>query len=156
MPLIESFLGSAGVLLFALGLVHCVLPHSFRQGVLLMLTGDAFFALAIAFPKKVLFLLQDFGAAEENLNSEQIFGGVVFGLVMAALWYAIFIYVLRYTPFWRKKLKAVKAEQEESSAPEKNGKQAAAKSADPSIFADVELNTAHGSNAAGGMSSERS
>ncbi|MBO8415810.1 MAG: hypothetical protein IAB19_05475 [Proteobacteria bacterium] len=156
MPLIESFLGSAGVLLFVLGLLHCVLPHSFRQGVLLMLTGDAFFALAIAFPKKVLFLLQDWELSQELLNSEQIFAGVIFGLAVAALWYLIFIYVLRYTPFWRKKLKKGKDAQKAENTDDAQASQAGrAEAADPAIFADVKLNPGPGSRS-GSMSSERS
>ena len=51
MASVEHFFLGCGITVFSLGLIACLVPGSFKRGVIAMLTGDACFLLAILYPR---------------------------------------------------------------------------------------------------------
>ncbi|MBU3827235.1 MAG: hypothetical protein IAA31_07075 [Candidatus Anaerobiospirillum merdipullorum] len=125
MQAVETFFTTAAIALFALGLVHCVLPRSFRLGVVLMLWGDACFAVAIAFPKKALAMLASCGVVPPASDFTVV--GLIFALVITLICYLIFMRYFHYRPLWQKKTPVPEAPKSSSNT------------ADPQLFKDVKL-----------------
>ncbi len=152
MQAVETFCAAAGWLLFALGALHCVLPRSFRLGVVLILLGDCFLAVGIAFPKKVLAVLGSAGIDSAALNYDLTAGGVICALALTALLYFIFIKLFRLRPWWKKAALSQGSEQAQAQGFSKGAATAAKRiavdgkdsggpgRADPGLFAHVRLN----------------
>lgn len=102
MPFVDSFIATAGVLLFAAGLLHCVLPHSFRLGVILLLLADILFALDIACSRYMAVFWQSLGFDPQQLNARPLLCGILLAVVLLLLCYLICVQLLRFTPFWRR------------------------------------------------------
>ncbi len=88
---VESFCAGAGVILFILGLISCFVPRHFRLGVITMCISNIFFVLAIAFPKKISLYFLENGFQVETLNTDCRYWGVGCGLVLAAIFYLIYV-----------------------------------------------------------------
>ena len=141
MPAIETFYTAAAVVLFALGAVHCVLPRSFRLGVVLMLLGDACFAVAIAFPKKVLELFADVGVDLTAFPADLTVAGGLFALLLSAAVYVLFIRCFKLRPFWKKNLTPPPQNEGQAKSAVAGEKRAAA--ADPPLFKNVKIKAQH-------------
>ena len=129
---IETFYRAAGWALFALGALHCVLPRSFRLGVVLMLIGDACLAIAIAFPKKAAEIFALAGIDLTQFPADLTIPGLIFALALTAAFYRIFMRFFHFRPLWQRA--SVSVPKDDRSAA---GESAAA---DPAIFAQVKLN----------------
>lgn len=105
----ESCCAYAGISLFAAGFVCLFVPRHFRLGVVSMLTGDLFFALAIAFPKNITAIVLSLGISKSELAEKQVAGGVLLGMLLFALLYGLRLLQKKFFP--------AKPRQDKSSQP---------------------------------------
>ncbi len=103
MPFADSFIATAAVLLAAAGLLHCILPRSFRLGVILLLAADGLFALDIAFNRRTTAFLQLLGLEPDRLNAQPLLYGPALAVVILILCYLICVQLLRFTVFWQRR-----------------------------------------------------
>lgn len=81
MASVEHFFLGCGITVFSLGLIACMVPGSFKRGVITMLTGDVCFLLAILYPR---YFSQFSVFGKSWLNYEMI--GIIAGCLSGGLW----------------------------------------------------------------------
>ncbi|MCR5536823.1 MAG: hypothetical protein K6F05_05335 [Succinivibrio sp.] len=86
----ESLCAACGIVLFGLGLLCIFIPRHFKFGVLTLLLGDFFFVLAIAYPRRIYDFLTWWGFDHSYLEQPKLVAGGLCGLIIFALWYALF------------------------------------------------------------------
>ena len=85
---VDALFSYFGGVLFVLGLLCCLVPRTFRFGVITMLIADVPLALAVAFPRRVIEELQKLGLSPEDFPDVQtghtwgIAGGVATFIVL--------------------------------------------------------------------------
>lgn len=85
---VDALFSYFGGVLFVLGMLCCLVPRTFRFGVITMLIADVPLALAVAFPRRVIEELQKLGLSPEDFPDVQtghtwgIAGGVATFIVL--------------------------------------------------------------------------
>lgn len=127
---VESFFSCLGWGMFVSGFASCLIPNSFKKGVVLMLLGDLFLMLAILYPR--VFADWSFFSLSSGYKA--------FGVLLS-----IFIWMAFFLPsFYCRKNSVVHALTKEKNSYENKGSQKytfgsekSTKKASPEIFAKV-------------------
>lgn len=142
----ESFFAWAGLILFLLGLCSVFIPRHFRLGVLTMLTGDVFFALAIVYPKRITDMLLSHGVSTATLSEKNNILGLVIGLLVFALFYALRLLLKKYFQPKAGNNKTAACDQNSKAKDDRKNSEGGvrrvelannAKTADPKLFSSV-------------------
>ena len=89
---VDALFSYMGATIFALGLIFCLIPRTFRFGIFAMLAGDVPLALAIAFPRKIIEFLLSQGITPEQFPDPD--SGHIYGIVGGVAFVA-FLFLMR-------------------------------------------------------------
>ena len=89
---VDALFSYMGATIFALGLIFCLIPRTFRFGIFAMLAGDVPLALAIAFPRKIIDFLLSQGITPEQFPDPD--SGHIYGIVGGVAFVA-FLFLMR-------------------------------------------------------------
>lgn len=134
---VESLLAAAGWCLFGLGFICLFVPRHFRYGVCLMLTGDVFFALNLAFIKKTLAVMRSLGLEPDTWPQQLTAGGIVLAVLLAAVWLVLFVKLWHLRPLWVKKSPAQAQAKADAASAGEAAEGQVRQTADPAVFSQV-------------------
>ena len=89
---VDALFSYMGATIFALGLIFCLIPRTFRFGIFAMLAGDVPLALAIAFPRKIIEFLLSQGITPEQFPDPD--SGHIYG-ILGGVAFVAFLFLMR-------------------------------------------------------------
>lgn len=128
-----------------LSLISCVIPKITRFGILSLFIANLFLWISIMYPKGVSNVLLSHGYTNEELSQDFLIRGIIFGVILFALWYLIRVLFFKYVSSLirlKKKVESAKEEQKGKSVDSKTHEENSAsdKYVDPVIFSAIHKN----------------